>query len=126
MTLINQPSKYRKICDIKNDDCSIRVYRSFRANCHVRCCSPFSVLRSLMQVRQLLSSFKLLSTFQSSADGERVRLGSFRTIIHDVRGDVYAVDEKTIQIENFRYDGAGFGKPVDWWLNVSRGPIIYS
>jgi len=29
-----------------------------------------------------------------------------------VRGDVVAIDEKTILIENFGYDGTGFGEII--------------
>ena len=43
-------------------------------------------------------------------DGQGLLLGSFRTLQHQVRGDVYAIDEKTIRIENFRYDGTGVSK----------------
>ena len=43
-------------------------------------------------------------------DSQLVSLGSFRTLQHQVRGDVYAVDQKTIRIENFRYDGTGIRK----------------
>ena len=45
-----------------------------------------------------------------NADGQSVLLGSFRTLQHQVRGDLYAIDEKTIRIENFRYDGTGVSK----------------
>ena len=56
-------------------------------------------------------SITLFSQFyQSCADGQGVLLGSFRTLQHLVRGDVYAIDEKTIRIENFRYDGTGISK----------------
>ena len=46
-------------------------------------------------------------------DGQGVRLGSFRTLQHQVRGDVFAIDEKTIRIENFRYDGTGISKLIN-------------
>ena len=50
-------------------------------------------------------------------------LGSFRTIQHQVRGEVYAIDERTIRVENFRYDGSGIGKLKSQCLfqSVSRG-----
>ena len=48
-----------------------------------------------------------------SAGSQTVRLGSFRTLQHQVRGDIFAIDEKTIRIENFTYDGVGAGKFLD-------------
>ena len=51
-------------------------------------------------------------------DSQDVQLGSFRMLQHRVRGDVYAVDEKTIRVENFRYDGAGIGKLINQYLII--------
>lgn len=38
------------------------------------------------------------------------KIGSFQTYVHDVVGDVFAVDERTIFIKDFSYDGQGPGK----------------
>merc|ERR1712243_370279 len=43
---------------------------------------------------------------ESSDNGLR-KLGSFRNIFHDIGGDAYAVDESTILIKGFTYDGEG-------------------
>ena len=36
---------------------------------------------------------------------QKISIGSIETKVHDVRGDVYIVDETTLEIENFYYDG---------------------
>ena len=36
---------------------------------------------------------------------EMVKIGSFQDGKHGVRGDVFVLDNKTLQIENFYYDG---------------------
>ena len=38
------------------------------------------------------------------------KIGSFHSHAHDVVGDVYAVDERTIFIKDFSYDGQGPGR----------------
>ena len=37
------------------------------------------------------------------------KLGSFKTLHHDVTGDIYAVDSQTLHIRKFNYDGKGPG-----------------
>lgn len=39
-----------------------------------------------------------------------IHVGDFRTQAHDVRGTVYIVDERTLFVQNFHYDGQGPGK----------------
>ena len=39
-----------------------------------------------------------------------MRLGSFCMLQHQVRGDIFAINEKTICIESFQYDGTGIVK----------------
>ena len=58
---------------------------------------------------------RMLSIYSHTADSQTVRvsLGSFRTLQHQVRGDIFAIDERTIRIENFRFDGGGLGKFLD-------------
>ena len=38
----------------------------------------------------------------------RIKVGSIQTLSHDVTGDIFIMDEKTLQIENFHYDGKTF------------------
>ena len=62
-----------------------------------------------MSYISLVARFDLV-IFLLNVDGQDVLLGSFSTRQHQVSGEVYAVDQKTIRIENFRYDGAGVGQ----------------
>ena len=41
-----------------------------------------------------------------SANGEKY-IGSFKNHYHDIAGKVFAVDEQTLRIEGFGYDGEG-------------------
>lgn len=45
-------------------------------------------------------------------------VGNLTSFKHNVQGNVYAVDENTLNIENFHYDGAG---PTDayFWIGIS-------
>ena len=43
-----------------------------------------------------------------SAIQERMKIGSIQTKSHGVRGDVYILDENTLEIKNFHYDGESF------------------
>ena len=36
---------------------------------------------------------------------ERIKVGSIKTKSHDVRGDVFILDENTLEIDYFHYDG---------------------
>ena len=36
---------------------------------------------------------------------ERIKVGSIETKSHDVRGDVFILDENTLEIDYFHYDG---------------------
>ena len=47
-------------------------------------------------------------------------LGDLVTHFHQVRGGLYAIDEKTFFIENFNYDGAGISEPF-YSYNVYEG-----
>ncbi|CAG7834305.1 unnamed protein product [Allacma fusca] len=45
---------------------------------------------------------------------DRINLGSFRGFAHGVKsGNVYILDDKTIEIQNYHYDGAG---PAAWFV----------
>ena len=52
----------------------------------------------------------MIMWFCQNADSQRVSLGSFRRINHQIAGNLFAIDEKTIRIENFQYDGTGVSK----------------
>ena len=39
--------------------------------------------------------------------GETIKIGELTNLHHDVSGTVLAIDDNTIAIENFNYDGAG-------------------
>ena len=52
----------------------------------------------------------LLLNILPNAGSQSVRLGSFCMLQHQVRGDIFAINEKTICIESFQYDGTGIVK----------------
>ena len=39
--------------------------------------------------------------------GPGVMVGKFENYSHDISGTVYAIDEKTLVVKGFTYDGAG-------------------
>jgi hypothetical protein len=47
-------------------------------------------------------------------------IGKLSTLQHDVSGDVYATDERSLIIENFKYDGAG--PDAFFWVGKSGTP----
>ncbi|XP_023321495.1 protein Skeletor, isoforms B/C [Eurytemora carolleeae] len=47
-------------------------------------------------------------------------IGKLSTLQHDVSGDVYAKDENTLVIENFKYDGAG--PDAFFWVGKTGTP----
>ena len=56
------------------------------------------------------SAGKLLSTdLGQSTHFYGVSVGPLSTLSHNVKGNVYIVDEKRIRIKNFFYDGQGPG-----------------
>lgn len=59
----------------------------------------------------------LIVSYLSSAFGqEGVRIGNLSTLFHEVSGTVFAVDSKTLRIDNFRYDGEG--PATVYWINT--------
>jgi len=42
-----------------------------------------------------------------AASAEKILIGQLSTLAHSVSGEVYALDEKTLMIKDFNYDGAG-------------------
>ena len=43
----------------------------------------------------------------AQASAEKILIGQLSTLAHSVSGEVYALDEKTLMIKDFTYDGAG-------------------
>ena len=59
----------------------------------------------------LIASFSSLAFCQ-----EGVRIGNLSTLFHEVSGTVFAVDSRTLRIDNFRYDGEG--PATVYWVNT--------
>lgn len=53
------------------------------------------------------SSELFISGTESSAATGKRKIGSFVNIFHDIAGEVFALDDETILIEDFNYDGEG-------------------
>ena len=51
----------------------------------------------------------LITTPPPPPDDERVLLGPFNGHVHNVRGELYALDETTLLLTNFHYDGTAPG-----------------
>ena len=62
----------------------------------------------------------LVVAIVSGQEEEGVKIGSLTTKQHGVKGDVYAIDEKTILIKNFEYDGQG--PDAFFWVGTSERP----
>ena len=43
----------------------------------------------------------------ASSGAEKIKLGDIETFHHGVGGEVFALDEKTLMIKDFTYDGRG-------------------
>ena len=53
---------------------------------------------------------KILSVLAVCAycvSAEKIKIGELKNLHHGVSGSVFAIDDNTIAIENFNYDGAG-------------------
>lgn len=57
---------------------------------------------------------------QSSHVYYGTEIGKLNTLFHAVSGDVYAVDESTVFIKNFNYDGTG--PDAYFWGGVTTKP----
>ena len=55
----------------------------------------------------VLQSKREVSAPEPKEEDNRRYLGDFRTIHHGVRGSLYYVDERTLALRNFEYDGWG-------------------
>ncbi|PRD25448.1 UNVERIFIED_CONTAM: Skeletor [Trichonephila clavipes] len=63
-----------------------------------------------------------ISDFAASSPYYGLKLGTFNTHFHEVKGDVYAVNDKTLFISNFNYDGRG--ADAVFWVGSSNRPDI--
>ena len=54
------------------------------------------------------------------AASEMVRVGEIRTLQYDVSGTVYVIDEDTLKIEDFNYNGKG--PDAFFYVGESGGP----
>ena len=55
----------------------------------------------------------------ASSGAEKIKLGDIETFHHGAGGEVFALDEKTLMIKDFTYDGAGmWAKKIDRYLII--------
>ena len=52
---------------------------------------------------------------------EKVKIGDISTLHHAVSGEVFAVDEKTLIVKNFNYDGGG--PDAFFWVGTEGTPL---
>lgn len=70
----------------------------------------------------MLPLLSLLLALGASANpvNEPALIGSISTKLHAVSGDLYAIDEKTLMVKNFNYDGAG--PDAFFWVGTEGSP----
>ena len=56
----------------------------------------------------------------AAVSGEKVKIGDIKTLHHAVSGEVFALDDKTLMVQNFNYDGAG--PDAFFWVGVEGTP----
>jgi len=61
-----------------------------------------------------------LVALSSTAHGEGVKAGEFTNYAHGIGGSVYALDEKTLLIKGFTYDGSG--PDAFFWAGTQGSP----
>merc|ERR1711953_1152614 len=61
-----------------------------------------------------------LAAISTNVSGEHVKVGEFNNRAHGIGGTVYAVDEKTLLIKGFTYDGAG--PDAFFWVGTQGSP----
>jgi len=64
-------------------------------------------------------TFLLLSAL-AAASAEPVKIGDIETLHHAVSGELWALDDKTLQVKNFVYDGAG--PDAFFWVGSEGSP----
>ena len=75
----------------------------------------------LIKVPMIFSKLAaVLVFFLPLVASQEVSIGSFTERDHDVRGDVFVLSERVIEIRNFMYDGQG--PAVYWWIDTSSTP----
>jgi hypothetical protein len=79
----------------------------------------FSERHKLFENMKTFASLLLLVAVAAAQD-DGVLIGELKTKQHGVKGKVFAVDEKTILIKNFEYDGAG--PDAFFWVGTSKAP----
>jgi len=62
----------------------------------------------------------LLACYLGTSSGELTKVGQINTYQHGVSGTVYAKDQKTLIIKDFKYDGAG--PDAFFWVGSSDQP----
>jgi len=69
----------------------------------------------------LLCSALLMAVFATADPITNPQMvGSLSTLAHGVSGDLYVVDEKTLMLKNFNYDGAG--PDAFFWVGTEGSP----
>merc|ERR1712001_274295 len=61
-----------------------------------------------------------LAAISTNVSGEHVKVGEFNNRAHGIGGTVYAVDEKTLLVKGFTYDGAG--PDAFFWVGTQGSP----
>ena len=61
-----------------------------------------------------------LLSLSSCEQPHGTRIGRFRNLQHGIEGEVYALDEKTLFIKDFEYDGAG--PDAFFWAGTAGKP----
>ena len=56
----------------------------------------------------------------AAVSGEKVKIGDISTLHHAVSGELYALDDKTLMVKNFNYDGAG--PDAFFWVGKEGSP----
>jgi hypothetical protein len=59
-------------------------------------------------LRILILSFLISVNNGVVASAAKTNIGSLSTIAHGVKGNIFIVDDKTLQVENFYYDGNAY------------------
>ena len=85
-------------------------------------------IRSLVHIKLQQKKTKMkflvvlgtLVALSATANGEGVKAGEFTNYAHGISGSVYAIDEKTLLIKGFTYDGAG--PDAFFWAGTQGSP----
>jgi hypothetical protein len=62
----------------------------------------------------------IVAVAAASAEDEGVLVGTIKSKAHGVKGQVFAVDEKTLLVKNFEYDGQG--PDAFFWVGTTARP----